>query len=398
MWTRKFVFLCLLLFLTGIVVAPIQFFFPIYVEEKLRKMVWHAAVLRAIPIAIGGLFALVGGGLCDRFGKKMTFLLGMTGSIIVGGVFVVKLDIIILCILCYQGVTLGLRTAGGQSYLIQSVDPKVLGLATAIYFQSRNIGEAIGNAVGGELITRFDYGFVGYTTIVTMSIVMFMAIWMLPADTKKKELVSSQSEAKGNMIVMLAHYQQMIRRPNILILCCIRFFTTFSWGNVSLMMPVLINRNTNVRLTGYYGTVSLLFSGFSSVLTGWICDKIGSRIPAIYIHFLILLSILGIASSVNSTWLLFVSGVLATGTAWALSTTMPRFINEFSSSEEKGRGVGITHLAWSAGFMSGQLVGGALESVNITLPFIVAAIAVMISTVFAFVLMSRIPVSSLRNI
>ena len=143
-------------------------------------------------------------------------------------------------------------------------------------------------------------------------------------------------------------------------------------------MPVLINRNTNVRLTGYYGTVSLLFSGFSSVLTGWICDKIGSRIPAIYIHFLILLSILGIASSVNSTWLLFVSGVLATGTAWALSTTMPRFINEFSSSGEKGRGVGITHLAWSAGFMSGQLVGGALESVNITLPFIVAAIAVMI--------------------
>ena len=393
MWNPKFVSLCLLLFLTGIIVAPIQFFFPIYVEEELGKMVWHAAVLRAVPIAIGGLFALIGGGLCDKFGKKMTFLIGMTGSIVVGGVFVVKLDIIILCILCYQGIAVGLRTAGGQSYLIQSVDPKALGLATAIYFQSRNIGEAIGNAIGGELITHFDYSFVGYTTIITMSMLMFMAIWMLPTDTQNKESSDIKSEAKESMTVMLAHYQKMIRRPSILILCCIRFFTTFSWGSVSLMMPVLINRNTSLRLTGYYGTVSLFFSGISSVLTGWVCDKIGSRIPAIYIHFLILLSIVGIASSVNSTWLLFISGVLGTGTAWALSITMPRFINEFSSSEEKGRGVGITHLAWSAGFMSGQLVGGALESVNIALPFIVAAVAVMVSTVFAFVLIRWIPAS-----
>ncbi|HIO78413.1 TPA: MFS transporter, partial [Candidatus Poribacteria bacterium] len=231
MWNPKFVSLCLLLFLTGVTVAPIQFFFPIYVEEGLGKMVWHAAILRAIPIAIGGFFALIGGGLCDRFGKKMTFLIGMTGSIVVGGVFVVKLDIIILCILCYQGIAVGLRTAGGQSYLIQSVDPKALGLATAIYFQSRNIGEAIGNAIGGELITRFDYGFVGYTTIITMSILMFMAIWMLPTDTQNKESSDIKSEAKESMTVMLAHYQKMIRRPNILILCCIRFFSTFSWGN-----------------------------------------------------------------------------------------------------------------------------------------------------------------------
>ncbi|MEC8840162.1 MAG: hypothetical protein VX432_01090, partial [Candidatus Poribacteria bacterium] len=70
MWNPKFVLLCLLLFLTGVVVAPIQFFFPIYVEEELGKMVWHAALLRAIPIALGGFFALIGGGLCDRFGKK----------------------------------------------------------------------------------------------------------------------------------------------------------------------------------------------------------------------------------------------------------------------------------------------------------------------------------------
>ena len=43
--------------------------------------------------------------------------------------------------------------------------------------------------------------------------------------------------------------------------------------------------------------------------------------------------------------------------------------------------------------MLGQLVGGALESVNIVLPFIVAAVAVMVSTVFAFILIRWIPAS-----
>ena len=53
---------------------------------------------------------------------------------------------------------------------------------------------------------------------------------------------------------------------------------------------------------------------------------------------------------------------------------------------KKGRGVGITHLAWSSGFLLGQLIGGYLERVNVALPFGVAGVAVASSAVFAFLL------------
>ena len=139
-------------------------------------------------------------------------------------------------------------------------------------------------------------------------------------------------------------------------------------------------------MAAYYGTLSLLFAALCKVLTGRICDAIGHRLPAFVANCLIALSALGIALSVNSTIGLYVFGILGAGVAWSLSTTMPRFINEFCGAEEKGRGVGITHLAWSVGLLFGQLIGGKLESISVPLPFFVAAGLVVISAGLALAL------------
>ena len=139
-------------------------------------------------------------------------------------------------------------------------------------------------------------------------------------------------------------------------------------------------------MAGYYGAVSLLFVALCTVLIGRICDAIGHRLPAFVANCLIALSAIGIAFSVNSTIGLYVFGILGAGVAWSLSTTMLRFINEFFGAEEKGRGVGITHLAWSTGFLFGKLIGGKLESISVSLPFFVAAGLVVISAGLALAL------------
>ena len=95
MWNRQFITLCLILLAAGLVTAPIELLFPVYVEEALGKTVWFAALLRAVPIALGGLFALVGGALSDRLGRKSTLILGMTGALVVGVVFISKQPLLI---------------------------------------------------------------------------------------------------------------------------------------------------------------------------------------------------------------------------------------------------------------------------------------------------------------
>ena len=109
MWNRQFISLCLILLAAGLVTSPIELLFPVYVEEILGKTVWFAALLRAIPIALGGLFALVGGALSDRLGRKSTLILGMTGALVVGVVFISKQPLLIWGVLCYQGIASGFR-------------------------------------------------------------------------------------------------------------------------------------------------------------------------------------------------------------------------------------------------------------------------------------------------
>ena len=81
MWNHRFVLLCVILLGVGAVTSPIELLFPVYVEDALGKSVWFAATLRAIQIGLGGLFALLGGALSDRFGRKLTLIIGMTGAL-----------------------------------------------------------------------------------------------------------------------------------------------------------------------------------------------------------------------------------------------------------------------------------------------------------------------------
>ena len=377
MWNRQFISLCLILLAAGLVTAPIELLFPVYVEEALGRTVWFAALLRAIPIALGGLFALVGGALSDRLGRKSTLILGMTGALVVGVVFISERPLLIWGVLCYQGIASGFRIAGGQSYLISAVDANRLGLAAAVYFMTYTFGGSLGSAIGGELIDRFNYGVVGGGTICVMVLLILVALILLP------RLPHGSSDRKS-FTQMLVGYREMLRRGEVRLLLGMRFLPTYSWGTVSLLLPVLIARTSGVRLAGYYGASRDLFAACCQLISGRICDVVGAKSTAFVATCLVALTVVLITLNTGSTALLFGLGVFGAGAAWSVSITMPRLIDEFFAAEEKGRGVGITHLAWSSGFLSGHMVGGRLESVAISLPFAVAAGMVVISAILAF--------------
>ena len=91
MGSRQLWILCAILFGLGLISQPIQYLFPKYMEDTLSQRLWIAGLLRAIPIGLGGISALLAGALCDRFGRKLTLVLGITGGFLVGFVFTSRL-------------------------------------------------------------------------------------------------------------------------------------------------------------------------------------------------------------------------------------------------------------------------------------------------------------------
>ena len=164
----------------------------------------------------------------------------------------------------------------------------------------------------------------------------------------------------------------------------LRVFPTYYWGSVSLLMPILISRIAGDKVTGYYGAVSLMFAFTCQFITGRICDGVGHRIPALVANAVVTILAFGLAFFHYSLVGLEIFGILGTGAAWALSTTIPRFINEFTEPHEKGHGVGLTHLAWSTGFLLGYVASGFLINISVYVPFIVAGFFLICSTSIAY--------------
>ena len=379
MWTAGFMLLCLIVFVIGLVTGPVLMLFPVYAEAILAEDALFAALLRALPIGLGGISALIGGSLSDRFGRKLTLLLGMTGAIAVGGLFTTQTPLFIWGILCYEGIASGFKTAGGQSYLISAVPPNKLGLATALYFISTTIGSALGSAVAGEVIARIGYGVFGGGAVLLVGILFLGACLFLP---KVRQEYGKSSKTSG--IDAFQAYMNLIRRREMRMLIGLRILPTYYWGSVNLLMPVLISRIAGVKTTGYYGAVSLLFAFGCQLAAGKLCDTFGHRAPAFVSSAIVTLLACGVAFYHQSLVALEIFGVLGAGAAWALSTTIPRFINEFTAPHEKGHGVGMTHLAWSSGFLAGYVTSGFLVNFSVQIPFIVAGIFLTASTAIAY--------------
>ncbi|MXY99286.1 MFS transporter [Candidatus Poribacteria bacterium] len=383
MSSRGFILLCAIVFVVGLVTGPVQMLFPVYAETVLEESALFAALLRALPIGLGGISALIGGTLCDRFGRKLTVLIGMTGAVVVGTLFTTQIPLFLWGILCYEGIASGFKTAGGQTYLISSVSPERLGLATGLYFISSTVGNAIGSAIAGEVIDRTGYSTFGIGAVVLAGVLFVGACLFLPrlahaTDTQRKRAGIWKSTLN------VEAYLKLIRRREMRMLVGLRIFPTYYWGSVNLLMPILIERIAGVKATGYYGAVSLLFAFGCQLVVGRICDVVGHRMPALVANAIVTLLAFGVAFFHHSFIALQVFGILGAGAAWALSTTIPRFINEFTEPDEKGHGVGLTHLAWSTGFLLGYVASGFLVNISVHVPFIVAGISLIFSTGIAY--------------
>ena len=383
MWASGFMLLCLVVFVIGLVTGPVLMLFPVYAEEILEEDALFAALLRALPIGLGGISALIGGSLSDRFGRKLTLLLGMTGAIAVGGLFTTQTPLFIWGILCYEGIASGFKTAGGQSYLISAVQPNKLGLATALYFISTTLGSALGSAMAGEVIARIGYRVFGGSAVLLVGILFLGAYLFLPKISQEYRSVR-EKRGETSLINAFQAYMDLTRRREMRMLIGLRLLPTYYWGSVNLLMPVLISRIAGIKTTGYYGAMSLLFAFGCQLATGKICDTVGHRAPAFVSAATVTLLAFGVAFFHKSLVALEIFGVLGTGAAWALSTTIPRFINEFTAPDEKGHGVGMTHLAWSAGFLAGYVASGFLVNLSVQIPFLVAGIFLTASTAIAY--------------
>ncbi|MCY3668758.1 MAG: MFS transporter, partial [Gemmatimonadetes bacterium] len=180
-------------------------------------------------------------------------------------------------------------------------------------------------------------------------------------------------------------------RGNVHLLLSLRLTITTFWGMATLALPLLIYRvSESEALPAYFAAVSLVAAACCQLSVGYLNDRLGRTAPLLSSASGVFLSALGLALWHDSLVGLFVCGTALTATAWAVSTLIPRLINDVAAPEEKNRLVGLGHFAWSGSMVVGSLLGGYLIEINAALPFYLGTALTALGALGAFGLCRRL--------
>ena len=368
--SRTFLVLCLVYFLNSFLSSPFSALFPVYIEADLARPPWFTGYLRGLMLLLGGIFAVVAGRFCDRFGLKMTLIIGLAGSALTGLVFRTGDPVGLSLLLFMMGAASGPWSTAGQSILIRAVKPTHLGLGGALYFLSNTLGNSLGSLCTGLIKTDWSFAQIGVVMSVGMLGVIALAGLFLPGDrTPVGRAKMAESES------LWAAYRPLLARGEIWLLLSLRLTITTFWGMATLAMPLLIYRVAQSEsMAAYFAAVSLVVAAACQLGAGVLNDRLGHEKPLLISAAGICLSAVGMAFFHDSLTGLFVCGTALTGTAWAVSTLVPKLINDVAAADEKNRVVGLGHMAWSTSMVSGSLIGGYLVDLHPASPFALGAL------------------------
>ncbi len=356
--------LLLLQFLGGAILVAQRTFFPLYADGAGLSPTAIAFVNGGRQIT-GMLAALIGGYLADAIGRKWTYFAGNVAFLFSGLLFLSDSPTAVSVLWIASGFLFGLRTLGGQSYLVDAAESRRLGMTSALFTWGTTIGGATGTLLLGVLLDRSGYGPFASSLLSLAAVVLLLNALAMPR-LRSGPRVDSRRHAS---------YRSLLRRPDVLMLTALRFLPTFYWGMAIVLIPLLLVDLGGSTLTvAAYGTVSQVAASIAQILTGRFVDKRGPRVPSMVVLIGLVIAIVGTAVFAGNLVMVFAMSAVAASAAWSMSALVPVLVAISLPLEHRAKTLGWIHLWWNIGMVVGSSVGGALFEAGRALPFAVAGV------------------------
>lgn len=368
--SRRLTTFLVLTFFTGVLSAPVSSLLPVYVEATLRQPPTFTSTLLAIQMGMTGLFALVGGALADQLGQKRALVLGTLGLPLAASIFLLRDFWVLALVVVGLGITNSLSTVAGQAYLLASASARRLGGFTAYFYLGNTLGGALGNFVAGPAAQSHGFEMVGGVGVVAAVALVLVFLRFLPAPP------AGPSRPPAEPRVLLRSYGRLLRSGNVRLIGLMRYLPTSFYGATGLLVPLLVFRlSHSVAVVGYYATANLLLASLTQVSVGRLIDRVGPTTPARVLTALLPALALVLALGSGTLAVVIAAGIVATSALWSMSTVIPSLVRAATEPVVQGRALGLVHLLWSAGMLTGTLVAGSLSVLNPGLPFAIFAVA-----------------------
>ncbi len=373
---------------SGLRDLPQSAFFLIYLQEQLGlAAVTISSVVAGAQMA-GMVTALLGGAITGKLGSKWTLATGLALSGL-GSLALQASSLGMAAPLWFiGGAGLALTTVGGASYLTRIGGRGSLGVLAAFYALSMTTGGALGNPLAGMLIERFGFGVYSWASIA-VSAVLILCVSLFMPDLRNP--ASGAAAGRTSWASGLA----ITRQVNLRMVIGLRMLATIFYGMLVVLIPLLINQLTGSKaLVAAYGTTNLVVASAAQLLVGRSADRWGARLPTLAAFSALILSGLGLATSVGKAAGLFGFGVLGIAAAWSLSTLMYVWVNDGVPKADHPAAFGLLHAVWSLSMMTGSVLGGWLITARPGLPFLLGSLLNLGSIFLVLVFYRRLKIQA----
>lgn len=168
------------------------------------------------------------------------------------------------------------------------------------------------------------------------------------------------------------------------ILFAVMFFVMVGFGIIIPVLPFYAEEigatPTQLGLLmAVYSLMQLIFSP----MWGKISDRIGRK-PVIMIGIIGLSLSFFLMAISSQLWMLFAARIIGGFLSSANMPTVTAYVADITSSEDRGKGMGVIGAAVGLGFVFGPAIGGIFSEISLSMPFYISGISSLLTFFIVF--------------
>ncbi len=387
LWTRNFILVSLMNFQLVLVFYLLVVVIVGYVVAELHASTAQAGLVSGLFIVGTLIGRLLVGKFLNRFGRKTTLIVGLSGFLIFSGLYFIHMSVgALLFVRFFHGFMMGVASTVLGTVIAQILPPKRRGEGIGYYSMSSTLGTAIGPFLAIWMMLH-----VGYTAIFALSTLVsiscLLVAFMVNIPNSLQGNKNSQPTTTNNKPSFISQFIEIKALPIALIM----LFASICYSGVLSFVNFYAKEIDLVQAASLFFLMYAIAILCSRPFTGPLMDRKGENI-IMYPAFLVMAIALYLLSQAESaTMLLICAALLGLGYGNVQSVCQTVAVKS-TTLDRMGFATSTFFIFLDAGLGFGPyFIGMALDFIDYRQLYMYSAIASLICIGLYYVLHGRHP-------